>query len=196
MVDANRRETERFVRRPIRARHLYQEAFQFRPQFKLWFATNHKPRISGTDLAIWRRIRLIPFDETIPEHEVDPALEGKLLREAEGILSWAVNGAIAALRDGLNPPAEVTAATRAYRGGEDILGQFFTDCTVAEPRVQIAKRDLFELYKSWCDAQGERTISRRKLSAYVQEQGFDSYRGSKGVRFWIGLGRGDVSDAR
>ncbi|MDE6092863.1 MAG: hypothetical protein K2G14_07185, partial [Ruminococcus sp.] len=40
----------------ITARKLYGDEFEFRPEFKLWMATNHKPTIRGTDLGIWRRI--------------------------------------------------------------------------------------------------------------------------------------------
>jgi putative DNA primase/helicase len=42
----------------ISARLLYSEFFEFRPQFKLWLAANHKPVIRGTDYAMWRRIPL------------------------------------------------------------------------------------------------------------------------------------------
>ena len=40
----------------ITARFLRQEFFEYKPQFKLWLAANHKPVIRGTDNAIWRRI--------------------------------------------------------------------------------------------------------------------------------------------
>ena len=34
-------------------------------------ATNHLPRIHGTDLGIWRRIRLVPFTQCIPPEKQD-----------------------------------------------------------------------------------------------------------------------------
>ena len=40
---------------------LYRGTFEFTPEFKLWFGTNHKPKITGTDDGIWPRIRLIPW---------------------------------------------------------------------------------------------------------------------------------------
>lgn len=45
----------------ITARKLYGDEFEYRPEFKLWVATNHKPTIRGTDVGIWRRIHIIPF---------------------------------------------------------------------------------------------------------------------------------------
>ena len=60
------------------ARFLHHEFFEFQPTFKLWLAVNHKPRITGSDHAIWRRIRLIPFTLTVPESERDPDLTEKL----------------------------------------------------------------------------------------------------------------------
>ena len=47
------------------ARFLFQEHFEFIPQLKLWMATHHKPKVSGDDPAIWRRIHLIPFKVVI-----------------------------------------------------------------------------------------------------------------------------------
>jgi putative DNA primase/helicase len=108
----------------IRTRRLYHEAFQFKPEFTLWMATNHKPRIVGNDNAIWRRVCLVPFTVTVPEDERDRDLESRLLVEATGILSWAVQGTIDYLNNGLQRPDEVRAATEDYRKAEDILGQF------------------------------------------------------------------------
>lgn len=71
----------------IRARFLFQEYFEFRPQFKLLLATNYKPEIYGIDEGIWRRVHLIPFAITIPVAERDKRLLEKLDRERAGISS-------------------------------------------------------------------------------------------------------------
>jgi putative DNA primase/helicase len=74
------------------ARRLYREHFEFTPTFKLVIVTNHRPTIRGTDHAIWRRVRLVPFAVIIPPEERDPELPDKLLEERAGILAWAVEG--------------------------------------------------------------------------------------------------------
>ena len=50
-------------------RFLHAEFFDFKPEFKLWIACNHLPQIRGTDHAIWRRVKCVPFDFVIPEDD-------------------------------------------------------------------------------------------------------------------------------
>jgi excisionase family DNA binding protein len=42
-----------------------QDYWEFEPTHTVFMAVNHKPIVWGTDNAIWRRIKLIPFTETI-----------------------------------------------------------------------------------------------------------------------------------
>jgi putative DNA primase/helicase len=86
----------------IKARFLFQEYFEFVPQFKLFLACNHKPIVRGTDLAIWERIKLVPFTVTIPPEERDTDLGTKLRAELEGIFAWAVRGCLAWQQAGRN----------------------------------------------------------------------------------------------
>src|SRR4029077_1878469 len=78
----------------IAARFLYCEFFEFTAQFKLVLATNYRPRIYGTDKGIWRRIRLVPFNVTIPDADQDKELPNKLRCELPGILAWALKGCL------------------------------------------------------------------------------------------------------
>jgi len=71
------------------------EWFEFKPEFNVWLATNHKPVVRGTDHAIWDRIRLMPFAVRIPDDEQDKKLPAKLKVELRGILAWAVRGRLA-----------------------------------------------------------------------------------------------------
>src|SRR3989304_390085 len=85
----------------VAVRFLYKEYFECRLILKLIIVTNHKPRVIGQDLAIWRRIRLIPFNVSIPLPEQDKHLEAKLASELPGILKWAVDGCLEWQREGL-----------------------------------------------------------------------------------------------
>lgn len=71
----------------VTARFLYGEHFEFRPQFKLCLVTNHRPQVSGDDDAIWRRLRLVPFEVSFQGRE-DLKLPTELRQELSGILAW------------------------------------------------------------------------------------------------------------
>src|SRR5262249_13180590 len=109
-VERNRKLAEVLVKQLtggdiITARFFYEEFFEYQPVLKLWLAVNHKPMVQGTDHAIWRRIRLLPFTATIPADEQDKRLMEKLQAELPGILRWAVEGCLAwQCEDGLTPP--------------------------------------------------------------------------------------------
>lgn len=147
----------------VTARYLYGREFEFKPEFKLIMATNHKPRIRGTDSGIWRRIRLVPFTQRIPEEKQDLQLPDKLRAELPGILNWALEGlrqwmqaSSGGKRRGLPHCAAVDSATAEYRGEQDRLKQFLDDCTDTEPGYSIQAGVLYQVYRKWCDENGER----------------------------------------
>jgi putative DNA primase/helicase len=78
----------------IKAVRKYENPIVFDETHKLWVDCNFPPVLRGHDEAIWRRLRTIPFTVIIPLEEQDKRLPAKLLTEAEGILSWAVAGAV------------------------------------------------------------------------------------------------------
>jgi putative DNA primase/helicase len=137
-------------------RFLYSDSFEFQPTHKLWLFGNHKPDIRGTDLGIWRRMRLIPFTVQIADADKDPELGTKLLGELAGILNWAIEGCATWQNQGLGMPKAVESATATYQDEEDDLGQFIKDQCVVGRDNEITKCDLFMVYRNWADAQGLR----------------------------------------
>jgi putative DNA primase/helicase len=190
--DEGRRLSEALVKQltggdRIAARFMRAEWFEFKPSFKIWLATNHKPVIRGTDHAIWRRIRLIPFDVTIPDAQQDKRLPEKLREELPGILNWAIEGCLAWQRDGLGISEEVTAATAAYREEMDVIGGWVTDHCVTGDAVRTKASDLYAAYRTWCENAGEKPVSQRKLASLLRERGFTPDK-DKHARYWLGIG--------
>ncbi len=182
----------------ITARMLYGEFFDFRPEFKLWLAANHKPNIRGGDLGIWRRIRLIPFTVTIPEHERDPNLLGALRRELPGILNWALEGCLAWQRDGLGTPAEVRDATASYREEMDLLGDFVEARCFLDPAARVTAKDLYDAYAAWCAENGDALLTPKGVGKRLRERGYAPVKAAKGVRCWAGIrlrASGDADEA-
>ncbi|MDQ3695453.1 MAG: phage/plasmid primase, P4 family [Chloroflexota bacterium] len=172
----------------ISARFMRGEWFDFRPEFKLWLATNHKPVIRGSDEAIWDRIRLIPFNVRISDDDLDRDLKDKLLAERAGILRWAVEGCLAWQRQGLGTPVEVIDATSDYRRESDLVGQFLDDeCVVAKSKRATAK-ELYSAYVSWCGGVGEKPITQKAFGQRLSDRGFGSTRvGRSRATYWNGV---------
>jgi putative DNA primase/helicase len=172
----------------ISARFLHQEFFDFAPTHKIFLGTNHKPVIRGTDHAIWRRIRLVPFEVTIPEAERDKNLFQKLKKEAEGIFAWAVQGCLLWRKEGLGEPEEVKTATDNYREEMDALAEFIKDRCVLRPDARVSRKALFDAHVEWCQENGQAQVNSRSFVAGIRDKGFGECRTSlKGSRAWEGL---------
>lgn len=171
----------------LTARFLYSESFEYKPAFKLFLGANHKPVIRGTDYAIWRRIRLVPFAVTIPPEEQDKQLPQKLQAELPGILAWAVRGCRDWQQSGLGAPAAVTEATTAYRAESDVLSAFLAECTVADPKGEVQAKLLFEAYKTWAEDNGEKPMTAQMFGRRLTERGLDKYKDRKNFTFYMGL---------
>jgi putative DNA primase/helicase len=170
----------------VTARFLYSEHFEFKPQFKVWLATNHKPSVRGTDEGIWRRIRLIPFTVRIPDGKRDRKLPDKLLVEAPGILRWAVQGLTAYQSSGLLEPSAVTTATTEYRNEQNVLEHFLEARCAVEEGLKVQARELFVAYKEWSSETEEWTMNERKFSQSLTEHGFTKTKLAHGA-IWKGV---------
>ncbi len=173
----------------VQARRMREDFWEFPPVAKLWLGTNHRPTIRGTDLAIWRRIRLIPFTVTIPPAERDGALPQKLRRESPGILRWAVTGCLDWQRRGLDPPGDVMVAVEEYRTAEDRLAFFISERCSIGPGRQVSHGTLYAAFKDWATSSGEYVLSGKAFSEQLKERGFEGLRaGHGGAKTWRGIG--------
>lgn len=156
----------------VTARFLYQEHFEFRPKFKLLIAGNHQPVIKGDDGGIWRRVHLVPFVNTIPEKDRDKQLGEKLAAELPGILNWAIEGCLAWQKRGLDAPAVITDATKAYRKEMDLLGAWIDQECHPIPGVRTPSRQLYENYRNWCESAGVKPLSQMVFVRKLDTRGF------------------------
>jgi putative DNA primase/helicase len=172
---------------PVTARFLFGEFFTYRPTYKVWLAMNHRPGITGTDEGIWRRIRLIPFDVSFLGRE-DKTLAQELEAERQGILAWAVQGALKWQAGGLTEPAAVLAATEAYRRESDLLAQFLDDCTIQKAGARVKAGDLYKAYTAWCKDNNEKELTGTTFGRRMKEREVDSVKQSGNVWYLdIGL---------
>jgi putative DNA primase/helicase len=170
----------------LTARFLHREWFEFSPEFKIFLGTNHKPEILGTDYAIWRRIRLIPFAVTIPIEEQDRDLAHKLRVEWPGILAWAVQGCLLWQALGLEPPAEIVKATGGYRAEMDTIAGFLDECCLMRVDLTVPIGDLYKRYVEWCVESTEKPLAKKSFSLRMEERGYHTRHTSQ-ARVWEGL---------
>ncbi|MGC8879882.1 MAG: phage/plasmid primase, P4 family, partial [Anaerolineae bacterium] len=137
----------------LKARFMRQDFFEFEATFSLTLACNHRPTITGQDMAIWRRIRLIPWEVTIPPAARRPQEEviAELLADGSAVLEWLIAGLADWQRDRHWTAPEVQAATHRYQAEQDRLGAFLSERCEFAPHYTVAVAALYAAYGEWCD---------------------------------------------
>jgi putative DNA primase/helicase len=172
----------------IVARRMHENNQRFEPTAKLWIMGNHKPIIKGTDHAIWRRVRLVPFTVTIPKAEQDGDLWEKLESEAEGILKWAAVGMMNWFKQGLEPtPETVSNATAHYREEMDSLTEFLQTEVVKEEGAWLLHSSLYNRYSKIAEDNNERALSSKFFATKMREKGFHAERRTGNQMYWKGI---------
>jgi putative DNA primase/helicase len=180
----------------ISARRMREDFWSFTPTHKLVISSNHKPKIRGTDHAIWRRLALVPFEQKFwnpakgesgpDELRQDKDLPAKLTTEAEGILAWMVEGCLEWQRRGLDVPASVRAATEEYQTEEDVIGRFVSDCCLTGRVYKVKFSNLYEAFEGWCNESGDNVASRRFFGQWLKDNGYRDQKSS--CRWYEGIG--------
>jgi len=168
----------------VSARFMRQDFFEYRPQFKLVIAGNHKPSLRSVDEAIRRRFHLIPFAVTIPADKADPELADKLKAEWPGILQWLIAGCLEWQRDGLRPPQAVLDATAAYLEAEDAVAAWIDDRCDRDPKAWEQSTDLFGSWSAWAEKAGEPAGKMKVFSQTLESRGFAKHRTARGAGFY------------
>ncbi|HEY1605607.1 MAG TPA: phage/plasmid primase, P4 family [Allosphingosinicella sp.] len=179
---------------PVPVRALHRGFFDLLPQFKLLMSGNSKPDIPDTDEGIWGRMKLVPWLRNIdqpPDGAVnwpkkDERLGDKIKAgELAGVFNHLVRGLLDYLAHGFVEPAEVKAATQAYRDDSDPLARFLRLCTEHDPGGRVQSSKLHEVFVAWCKAAGEKEWTQKGFSKAMADKGF-AKKASDGMQ-WLGL---------
>lgn len=168
---------------PIRANLMHRDATEFIPQCKIWLLCNHKPVVGDDSLGMWRRVRLLPFLQSFTGDKADPRLGDALKAEAEGVLAWAVRGAMMHAEHGEpDLPECVRAATEEYRIESDSIGQFLAECCEDADDARQGRTELFEAFKAW----GGRG-TRKDFADSIKAKGYGDAKLNDGKKAWRGM---------
>jgi putative DNA primase/helicase len=186
----------------IKTKRLYENPIDFEPTHKLFMDCNYRPKVRGSDDAIWQRLKSIPFvakiDRTSAEFDLN--LIDKLEAESAGILAWIVRGAVQWKKDGLGSAPEIADAGAEWRDADDPLGDFIEDCCEegAERWIQVGQ--LSHAYAWWCQENREtRPLGRVAFVERMKSKGFLYNRSRRDanqvqMRTWDGIGLRDGLD--
>ncbi|MFJ8871569.1 phage/plasmid primase, P4 family [Streptomyces sp. NPDC102473] len=156
----------------IKARRMRQDFFSFAPTHKLWLLGNHRPEVGTGGYAFWRRMRLIPFEKVVADHQkIDNLADILVTEEGPGILNWLITGAhhyLNSPRD-LTGPERVRIATTAYAETEDHTGRFLNETCTLQPHYRTEQAHLYSAYRAWCQNEGVSAVSSRAFAARVRE---------------------------
>ncbi len=185
----------------ITARALYKSGIEFKPQCKIFLATNFRPNIPARDGAVWDRLRLVPFNYIVDESNINRTLGDELAADAVAWLSWMAGGLYMLTRDGLDTPEAVANASQNYRQDMDTFSDFIAglrehDDDIAQenterlangllelPSTDYSCGKLYEQYVATAKTNGWESLDPKAFHERMIDRGFTKT--SKHPRRWV-----------
>jgi len=165
----------------------YENEVTFRPQFTMVITTNHLPAVDAEDDALWRRILVVPYDQTFTVNEERVDYESLFHNELDGILAWLVRGAVEWKSKGLKRdiPPQITEATEKWRSDNNTVMRFLEDDVEIDDEHSEPQANVRRYYTAWCQAQGVARLSNQAFLDAMRQR-FPEGR-DKGKPTWKGI---------
>lgn len=161
--------------------------FAFKPTAKFWWAMNDAPRINDRTGATFNRLKIIPFNRSIPKDERDPYLLSKLLAEKPGIFNSLMTFYIQLQNNKKFREVKQSAAIAAeYQLENDTEMSFLDDCCERHPSFTVQSSILYRRYNDWCKDNGFYPKNANQIASEWRRLGFTSKK-SNGNTVWMGL---------
>ena len=156
----------------IKARRLYESSFEFVPAFKLFFNSNHRPRVDDMTVFESERLKMIPFTVHFSQARRDPYLKDTLQRpdSLSGVLNWALDGLRLLRSEGFAMPPAVVQATEEYRRSQDKLMRFIEDCAETGDGYEVPLMELHTAFGNWCSENGIKSVSASAFRSMLEER--------------------------
>lgn len=137
----------------IEGRALRENPIQFVPTAKLFFASNKPYIFKNPDLALYRRMVIIPFEYSIPLEKQDKYLLDKLMDERDVIFSLAAKTLKNFVKSGydfkMSPKGKAYLESR-IAALHSVEG-FLIDRAVIDEKGSAPVAVLYDSYKQWCN---------------------------------------------
>jgi len=185
----------------VRARHLYEDGFEFDATGKHLYAANEVPDVNvpDDDEAFWRRWLLVEFPNHYPPSERDPSLRDELTTDdvLSGVLNWAIDGRKRLLDQGhfTNEDHYAQGKRERWQAWGESVDQFISECVDRDPDAdRLTTKDAHRRYAAWCRANGLDPVGQRKFTNTLMQEdvGYGRYRFDRAAdRGYTALGLAD-----
>jgi len=147
----------------MNAHRVYGHAFDFYSTATLFYTANRTPIFETSDNGILRRPIFLQLNRVFyKEHEhpdgipqggcvADLKLGRKLRAEVQGVLAWAVRGAVAYNAQGLNTPKELLEDRTERLEAFDPFQDWIASCLEFDTAYECRQGEMFESYKRFCE---------------------------------------------
>jgi putative DNA primase/helicase len=156
----------------IKGRKMRQDYIEFPRTHKIILVTNNLPTFSEQTEAVWRRVRVIPFNYIVPEDRRDPKLLEALKAEAPGILRRLVHACRDWQQHGLGRSSAVDLATAAYRTEQDEIGWYIGGFCEVDPNAFTPWDEVWSHYERCCRNQCVEPLAKAAFQMALTRAGW------------------------
>ncbi|WP_082500734.1 phage/plasmid primase, P4 family [Agreia sp. Leaf244] len=155
----------------------YKQGESWEASHTLFITTNHRPLVTDTTHAVWRRLRLVVFPYKFVRHPNRRTNERRArdgLREhfrtvpEPAVLAWLVEGARAWYDNGKKMPEEpdrLRESWEAWRMESDDMLRFLSDHFTFKPGAIVLEGHVWAALTEWADNNSRRKWSRKDYAA-------------------------------
>lgn len=159
----------------------------FKPIAKFWWAMNGAPRMTDRSGATLNRLKVIPFNHTVPVSRRVGNLYQQLMRERPGIFNWLLDGYVRLAENGAFTVSEQSEVWRAnYQLENDTEKTFINEMCELNTAYKVQGEQLYQAYKRWSETNGYRPKNSNQVAKEWERLTFYRTR-ANGSSIWHGL---------
>jgi putative DNA primase/helicase len=168
----------------LRAERKGRDAFEFTNVARLIYSAQEMPRTADTTLAWYDRWFFVRFMRTFEASgSIKHEMQDNMRTEFSGIFNWMLRGLQRLNRQGkFTACEELRMTTLEYRGLNDNVVQFITNCTKEEDTIDVQKRistsDWYKIYEIFAEKENIRKVARKTFITRMEDAGCIAVRGT------------------
>lgn len=166
-----------------------EKPFQFRPTAGHVFSANDLPATQDVTAGFFRRFRILTHtNDFTAAGGGRSSIKGPILAEAPGVLNWAIDGLVSALRTGSIPtPPSHNRILAEWRRGADAAHDFIESCCARDVEALTSVAALYEAYKDWAALTGHRFMSTMTFGRRLTSLGIHKVKRADNTHYKISL---------